>query len=355
MKISTVIGARPQFIKAAMVSRALKSNSINEEILHTGQHFDTNMSQVFFDQMGIPEPAVDLKINGGSHGEMSGNMLIALERQFEMRKPNVVLIYGDTNSTLAASLAAAKLHIPIAHVEAGLRSFNMNMPEEVNRIVADRLSTHLYCPTRSAVDNLAAEGVRENVFLVGDVMYDAAIAFGQLAAEHSTITRQLNIHNEPFGLVTLHRQENTDDAKRLRNILETLANMTNDLPLLFPLHPRTRQAVARENLEHLLDAFILTDPLPFLDMVLLEKQAKLIFTDSGGVQKEAYFHGVPCITLRDETEWVETVHAGWNQVVGADPDAIKHAVSQANTGGSIAEYGDGSCAEKIATLLLDIH
>ena len=205
MKISTVIGARPQFIKAAMVSRALKSRSINEEILHTGQHFDTNMSQVFFDQMGIPEPAVDLKINGGSHGEMSGNMLIALERQFEMRKPNVVLIYGDTNSTLAASLAAAKLHIPIAHVEAGLRSFNMNMPEEVNRIVADRLSTHLYSlPDRPST--IWQQKASVETFLVGDVMYDAAIARA-ISCRTQTITRQLNIHNEPFGLVTFIARE----------------------------------------------------------------------------------------------------------------------------------------------------
>jgi len=353
----TVVGARPQFIKAAMVSRAIVAHNrsgatpqIMEEIIHTGQHYDENMSKIFFQQMRIPKPAVNLNTGSGSHGEMTGRMLEKIEREIMARKPDWVLVYGDTNSTLAGALAAAKLHVPVAHVEAGLRSFNKRMPEEINRILTDHVSSLLLCPTRAAVANLANEGITRGVYQVGDVMYDAAFVFGEIAEHESSILRDLGLAPKGYLLATIHRAENTDDLSRLQSILAAFAGL-GEL-VVFPIHPRTRSRVDALNLKSNITNLKFIDPVSYLDMVQLEKNSRVILTDSGGVQKEAYFHGVPCVTLRDETEWVETVAAGWNQVVGADSSKIMKAVREARTGKVIEEYGAGNTAEIIIQRLL---
>jgi UDP-GlcNAc3NAcA epimerase len=374
MKILTIVGARPQFIKAAMVSRALMAHNrrmgaaagertpsfpwpegaLREEILHTGQHYDPNMSAVFFDQLGIPAPAANLDINGGSHGQMTGRMLAAIVVQIQERRPDLVMVYGDTNSTLAGALAAAKLHVPVAHVEAGLRSFNRRMPEEINRVLTDHVAALLFCPTRTAVDNLAREGICDGVYHVGDVMYDAAQCFADMAAARSTILEDLGLARGQYLLSTVHRAENTDDPRRLENILEALALLSQRFTVVFPLHPRTRRKIedgARARGASPTTRVKLIPPVSFLDMVQLEKNARCILTDSGGVQKEAYFHRVPCVTLRDETEWRETVAAGWNQLAGTDVQGICRAVDQAGQGGTIVDYGDGACSHKIVQIM----
>ncbi len=311
LKILAVVGARPQFVKAAMVSRAVLrhnerggSPAVVEELVHTGQHYDHAMSQVFFDEMGIPPPSVNLAVGSGSHGQTTGRMLEGIEREIEARLPDWVLVYGDTNSTLAAALAAAKLHVPVAHVEAGLRSFNRRMPEEVNRVLTDHVAELLFCPTRAAVENLAREGIARGVHHVGDVMYDAALAFGEMARRRSRILEELGLTPKQYHLATVHRAENTDDRARLSGILEGLGELARETPVVLPLHPRTRKRIGESGLESVTGSIRLIEPVPFLDMVRLEQEAKVILTDSGGVQKEAYFHGVPCVTLRDETEWV---------------------------------------------------
>lgn len=359
MKIVTVVGARPQFIKAAAVSRAIASESsgrLSEVLVHTGQHYDENMSGVFFDELGIPSPTHNLEISGGSHGAMTGKMLEAVEKVLLAEKPDWLLIYGDTNSTLAGALAAAKLHIPVAHVEAGLRSFNMKMPEEVNRIISDRVSSLLFCPTSAAVLNLAAEGISDNVHNVGDVMYDVALFYRNKAGENSTALSRFGLVPKDFALATCHRAENTNDPDRLRGILVGLAQVAARMPVVLPLHPRTRKLVADYGLGEWLNRLTVTDPLPFLDMVALEQAAALVLTDSGGVQKEAFFYEVPCITMRDETEWVETVDAGWNRLVSADADRIVQAAEEALSGRvarhAAAPYGDGHASEKIVAHLL---
>jgi UDP-GlcNAc3NAcA epimerase len=358
VSILSVVGARPQFVKAAMVSRAIAVHNRTgapprfvEELVHTGQHYDPEMSEVFFEQMGIPRPAVNLEAGSGSHAEMTGTMLMGLEREIAAREPHAVLLYGDTNSTVAGALAAAKLHIPVAHVEAGLRSFNRRMPEEVNRVLTDHVSSLLFCPTSAAVANLRREGIREGVHHVGDVMYDAALAFRPVAEERSDVLRRLALEPCNYHLATMHRAENTNAPGRLRAIFAALATLARRRPVVLPLHPRTRQYIRDHDLEELAAPITLVDPVPFLDMVRLEQHARVILTDSGGVQKEAYFHGVPCVTLRDETEWVETLDAGWNQLVGADTDAIIRAAEQADTGGAIDEYGNGHAAEEVVKLL----
>nr|WP_197713235.1 UDP-N-acetylglucosamine 2-epimerase (non-hydrolyzing) [Polynucleobacter necessarius] len=328
LKIITVVGARPQFIKAAAVSRAISSHfsdKIEEKIIHTGQHFDENMSQVFFDELGVPKPHYNLAISGGSHGAMTGRMLEGIEQVLLNEKPDWLLIYGDTNSTLAGALAAAKLHIPIAHVEAGLRSFNMRMPEEINRIVSDRISTLLFCPTETAVQNLKAEGITRGAINVGDVMYDVALYYKNRGVQSSNILERLNLLGKNFILATCHRAENTDDIIRLTNIIEALAQLAKSKPVVLPLHPRTKKLLADFGMENKLGSILCVDPLPFLDMVALEQSAKIIMTDSGSVQKEAFFYGVPCITMREETEWVETVDLGWNILVGASKEKILEA------------------------------
>ncbi|QWG14892.1 UDP-N-acetylglucosamine 2-epimerase (non-hydrolyzing) [Bradyrhizobium sediminis] len=329
MKIVTIIGARPQFIKAAALSRAIKdrfAGRVEEILIHTGQHHDDNMSKVFFDELDIPDPRHHLGISGGRHGEMTGRMLGAIEAKLIEEKPDWVLIYGDTNSTLAGALAAVKLHIPLAHVEAGLRSFNMRMPEEVNRIVSDRFSTLLFCPTATAVVNLAAEGITKGVHNVGDVMYDVALFYKTLARQQTNILARLGLEEGRYLLATCHRAENTDDPQRLSQIMQVMVELARDFPVVFPLHPRTRDLLVTHGLSDKLASLKVTLPLPFLDMVALEQSAHLILTDSGGVQKEAYFFGVPCVTMRDETEWIETVSLGWNKIAGADKNKILAAV-----------------------------
>jgi UDP-GlcNAc3NAcA epimerase len=357
MKIVTIVGARPQFVKAAMVSRILtRTDGAQELLVHTGQHFDHSMSDVFFVELGIADPVHFLGVSGGSHGEMTGRMLASIEQVLEAEKPDAVLIYGDTNSTLAGALAAAKLHIPVAHVEAGLRSFNMRMPEEVNRIIADRLSTHLYCPTDLAVRNLATEGITNNVHNVGDVMFDAALKFAALAETHGTIMDELGLTPRNYALVTCHRAENTDDSERLTQIISGLAKLSEDMTVILPLHPRTRKCIKLFGLESLTGHIRFIEPVSYLNMIQLESGAKLILTDSGGVQKEAFFFSVPCITMRDETEWTETVDLGWNTLVGANTAAILAAVSNhANVPKQSAHpYGEGNASEAIVALLMQM-
>lgn len=359
MKIVTVVGARPQFIKAAAVSRAIRDDyegQIDEVLVHTGQHYDDNMSKVFFEELDIPRPKYNLEISGGQHGAMTGRMLEGVENVLLQEKPDWLLIYGDTNSTLAGALAAAKLHIPVAHVEAGLRSFNMRMPEEVNRILADRVSSLLFCPTETAVNNLKTEGVNRGVHNVGDVMYDVALFYRERAKQSSTVLQTLALTPGAFALATCHRAENTDDPQRLTSILSALAEIATQLPVVLPLHPRTRKLISDYGLLPLLAKLTVTDPLPFLDMVALEQASRIILTDSGGVQKEAFFYGVPCITMRDETEWVETVDLGWNQLVGASTPSILSAANgiMQNQPKSVSAkpYGAGKAASDILALMI---
>jgi UDP-GlcNAc3NAcA epimerase len=359
MKIVTVVGARPQFIKAAAVSRVIGAqyaSTINEVLVHTGQHYDENMSKVFFEELDIPEPKYNLEISGGRHGAMTGRMLEAVEKVLLQERPDWLLVYGDTNSTLAGALAAAKLHIPVAHVEAGLRSFNMRMPEEVNRTLADRVSTLLFCPTASAVENLEAEGVTRGVHNVGDVMYDVALFYCERARQHSTMLRQLNLKQGSFALATCHRAENTDVPQRLESVLSALDELAQGFSVVLPIHPRTRKLIGDYGLTPYLDRLIVVDPLSYLDMVALEQAARVVLTDSGGVQKEAFFYRVPCVTMRDETEWVETVESGMNQLVGASRERIVEAVAGVLKAplspNNLSPYGDGHAAEKVCQLLV---
>jgi UDP-GlcNAc3NAcA epimerase len=357
LKIVTVVGARPQFIKAAAVSRVIRgeyADRVQEVLVHTGQHYDSNMSAVFFEELGIPEPGYNLEISGGGHGAMTGRMLQALEGVLEQEKPDWVLIYGDTNSTLAAALAAVKMHIPVAHVEAGLRSFNMRMPEEVNRILADRVSTLLFCPTQVAVDNLRAEGVTRGVHLVGDVMFDVSLYYRDLARRSSDALGRFGLPEGGYVLTTCHRAENTDDPARLEAILRALGDIAERMPVLLPLHPRTRNIVAQRGLTAALGKTQVVEPLSFMDMVRLEQSARVVLTDSGGVQKEAFFYEVPCVTMRDETEWTETVDLGWNRLVGADRGRIVDAVLSARrpAGAPSRPYGDGAASKAILEHLL---
>jgi UDP-GlcNAc3NAcA epimerase len=358
MKIVTVVGARPQFVKAAAISRAIRtefSADIQEVLVHTGQHYDKNMSDVFFDELDIPHPNYNLEISGGNHGAMTGRMLEGVEKVLLQEKPDWLLIYGDTNSTLAGALAAAKLHIPVAHVEAGLRSFNMRMPEEVNRILSDRISSLLFCPTDTAVQNLASEGLRTGVHNVGDVMHDVALFFRERARQHSGAMERHGLREREFALATCHRAENTDDPAKLKGILAGLAAVAELMPVVLPLHPRTRKLASDYQLGSYLDRLHVIEPLPFLDMVALEQAAKLILTDSGGVQKEAFFFQVPCITLREETEWVETVSSGWNTLVGSDNHRIRAVadslVQGVGTRHAVTPYGNGDASKKILQLL----
>lgn len=349
-RILTVVGARPQFVKAAVVSRALARSGMDEVMVHTGQHFDANMSDVFFDELEIPPPRHNLGIGGGGHGANTGRSLEQIERVIGDERPALVLVYGDTDSTLAGALAAAKLCIPVAHVEAGLRSFNRRMPEEINRVLTDHVSTLLFAPSQVAVSNLEREGIAgPRVQMVGDVMCDAALSYGRLAAQRSRIVEQLSLQPRGYVLATLHRKENTDDPARLAAILAGLSSC--DVPVVLPLHPRTRKRIAEFGLEAG-GAIRIIDPVGYLDMMRLEQDAALIATDSGGVQKEAYFHRVPCLTLRDETEWVELVETGVNRLVGADRDAIAAGLRDREFRAARTDlYGDGATADRIAAAL----
>lgn len=348
MKVVSVVGARPQFIKAAAVSRVLRRQH-KEVLLHTGQHYDDLMSDVFFRELDLPRPDVNLGVGSASHGRQTGEMLIGIERVLLEERPDWVLIYGDTNSTLAGALAAAKLGIPLAHVEAGLRSFNRTMPEEINRVVADRLSDLLFCPTRTAVENLAREGMTSGVHLVGDVMYDILLQSLPLAERRSDILERLGLVPGAYLLATIHRAGNTDVRENLSAIIAGL-NAAGER-VVFPLHPRTRHALAQWGIVPA-ENVLLIEPVGYLDMLALEKNARLILTDSGGVQKEAYWLGIPCITLREETEWVETVEAGWNILVGTSVERIVKAVHTFRPREERpALFGDGRAGEKIVEIL----
>lgn len=346
MKILTVIGARPQFIKAAPFSKAIRQY-FNEVIVHTGQHYDENMSNIFFNEMGIPKPDYNLEIGSGRHGKQTGEMLIALEEVMLKEKPDYVVVFGDTNSTIAAALAAAKLHIPIGHIEAGLRSFNRNMPEEINRIATDVLSSQLFCPTSNAVDLLSKEGITKEVHACGDIMYDAMLHFLPIAEKKSGILDKLNLNDNDFYLFTMHRPENTDHPKRIKDIFMGLEACEG--PIIYPVHPRMRSVLEKPEIQEFVKKMtnlVLIDPVGYLDMIALEKAAYKIITDSGGMQKEAFFVKTPCITIRDESEWVETVDLGYNIIVGADTLKIQDAIENFNPKHDVNNpYGKGDSAK----------
>jgi UDP-GlcNAc3NAcA epimerase len=354
MKLVTIIGARPQFIKAATVSREIaKYNNINEIIVHTGQHFDANMSKIFFHQMQIPKPDYNLEINSLSHGAMTGRMTERIEEVLLHEKPDWVIVYGDTNSTIAGALAAKKLHIKVAHVEAGLRSFNRKMPEEINRILTDKISDLLLCPTEQAVKNLKDEGIGKHslarIVKCGDVMQDAAIFYSNLAQKP-----ELNLPKK-FVLSTIHRAENTDDPKRLTSIFDALSRISNDIPIILPLHPRTKKIISNSKLKINNSQLIFIDPVGYLEMIYLLKNCSMVMTDSGGLQKEAFFFHKPCVTLRNETEWVELVENGFNVVVGSNSDEIYIAYKKMinkDLNYNIDLYGRGKASNKIIRELL---
>jgi len=349
VKIVSIVGARPQFIKAAAISRELRKQHA-EILVHTGQHYDYEMSGIFFDGLELPLPEVNLGVGSGPHGAQTGAMLKGIEEILPAERADYVLIYGDTNSTLAGALAASKLSVPVAHVEAGLRSFNRRMPEEINRVVADHLSEVLLCPSDTAVRNLASEGIREGVHLVGDVMLDVLTwAKQRLVAQPSQVLDRLSLGRRRYLLATVHRSENTDNRERLRQILLALNSIAE--PIVFPVHPRARKVIAQASIP--LEPHVrLIDPVGYLEMVALTEAARLVLTDSGGLQKEAYWLCVPCLTMRDETEWVETVEAGWNTLVGTDRGAILRAVASfAPNGTHPPLYGDGQAAAKCVAQL----
>lgn len=384
MKVLSVVGARPQFVKAAVVSKRLRESGFEEQLLHTGQHYDFNMSEVFFRELELPEPNHYLGIGSGRHGEQTARMLTEIEDVLLREDPDLVLVYGDTNSTLAGALAPVKLHIPVAHVEAGLRSYNRQMPEEVNRVVTDHCSSILFCPTETAVRNLQAEGFRNVVAdsdlgsggeplskgplvaNVGDVMLDIAQQTDRMLASRSPgkaeVLERFNLRPREYVLATIHRASNTDEERNLRGILTAMQEVAQSgLTVLFPIHPRTRRALERFDLSAMLetDGLVAGDPVSYMDMIALESQARLLLTDSGGVQKEAYFFGVPCVVAREETEWTELVEIGWNRIAGAETGRIVEAVR-----GTLAEdfsrksrtefYGDGHAAKRIAAVLRSV-
>jgi UDP-GlcNAc3NAcA epimerase len=361
-KIVTVLGARPQFIKASVVSSSLEAQGhISEIVIHTGQHFDANMSKVFFSELGMSAPKFNLRINSQGHGAMTGRMLIEIEKVLLAEQPDAVLVYGDTNSTLAGALAAAKLNIPVAHVEAGLRSFNVQMPEEINRVLTDRVSKWLFTPSATATRHLQNEGMgSEKILEVGDVMYDVALHHGaRLQCRPSRLVRlrksDQRIQLNGYCLATIHRAENTQDLQRLTAIVRAFTELAKEIPVCWPLHPRTRAVLAQAGqLERLARSVVLIDPVGYLDMVELEKFAALIATDSGGVQKEAFFYGVPCVTLRDETEWTELVDAGWNRLsppTSSDNILTDLRAALGSKGQAIQPYGNGDAAQRIALTL----
>ncbi|GAA0076897.1 UDP-N-acetylglucosamine 2-epimerase (non-hydrolyzing) [Clostridium sp. CTA-5] len=348
MKVLTVIGARPQFIKAATVSNKIRKNN-TEILVHTGQHYDNNMSDIFFEELGIPKPDYNLSIGSSNHGHQTGSMMIALEEIYLKEKPDMVLVYGDTNSTLAGALCASKLLIPVSHVEAGLRSFNKTMPEEQNRILTDHISDLLFVPTLTAENNLKAENITKGVYNTGDVMYDAINLFKERAKEMSNIVEKLDLAPESYILSTIHRAENTNSIERLTSIIGALSNCNEKI--ILPLHPRTKKFIQEYNLP-IGENVTIIDPVGYLEMISLENNSKKILTDSGGVQKEAYFLKKPCITMRDETEWVETVNNGWNTIVGSDSNKILDAIANFNpTGNPPSAFGEGNTSEIITNII----
>ncbi|MCW5589276.1 MAG: UDP-N-acetylglucosamine 2-epimerase (non-hydrolyzing) [Legionellales bacterium] len=357
MKIISIVGARPQFIKAAAVSRVLKTkNQIHEEILHTGQHYDENMSSIFFQELSIPLPTYNLGVGSASHGQQTGIMLEKIENILLTKKPNLIVVYGDTNSTLAAALASVKLHIPVIHVEAGLRSFNRYMPEEINRIIVDQVSSVLFCPTETSVSNLLREGIeKDKIHLVGDVMYDAALFYRKSALRKQGILKENKLIEKNYVLATIHRAENTDNITILKLLFQQLNHLARTIPVVMPLHPRTLHILQGYGLlNELTKNITLIQPVSYMNMIILESNAKLIVTDSGGVQKEAYFYRVPCITVRDQTEWVELIDSEWNLLV---PQAKFNLLNQiiedrvGHYGKNIELYGAGKAANKIADII----
>lgn len=347
-KILTILGARPQFIKAAAVSNQMRGR-IEEILVHTGQHYDPNMSDVFFEELNIPKPKYHLNIGSGSHGAQTGDMLREIEKVLLAEKPDFVMVYGDTNSTLAGALAASKLLIPVIHIEAGLRSFNKAMPEEQNRILTDHISDLLCVPTQTAVNHLKSEGITKGVHLVGDVMYDGILHFSKIAHEKSNILQHLDLKEGEFMLCTIHRAENTNDPERLKSICSALSSV--DTKIILPLHPRTVNYIANYGI-NLGENVQVIEPVGYLDMVRLMAACSKIVTDSGGVQKEAFFLAKPCITMRDETEWVETVENGWNRIVGAETSQIKDAILNFNPTQERKDYfGSGNAVEQIINLI----
>lgn len=347
-KILTVIGARPQFIKAVIVSKELL-HRYEEVVLHTGQHYDENMSGIFFRELGLRDPDINLGIGGGSHSEQTAGMLIGIEKAINAVQPDMVLVYGDTNSTLAGSLAGAKSGVPVVHIEAGLRSFNRGMPEEINRVITDHISSILFCPTDQSVANLANEGITNQVHLVGDVMFDTFKWMGDFTSKDSSLFTRLSASPREYSLLTIHRAENTDTPERLYRILNAINRVEGKV--IFPVHPRTANAIQQIKWTPASNVCLIS-PVGYMDMVQLEQKAECIITDSGGIQKEAYWAGVRCITLRKETEWVETVHTGWNVLVDDDPEAIIYQHSSFHPNQSRPPvYGDGRAASKIVQTL----
>lgn len=357
-QIVTVVGARPQFVKAAVISRLVaRREDICEHLIHTGQHYDDNMSDVFFREMDIPRPVVNLEIGSGGHGKQTGEMLAAIEHELQVHKPNAVLVYGDTNSTLAGALAAAKLHIPVAHIEAGLRSFNRKMPEETNRVVTDHVSDLLFAPTETAVENLRHEGLQDRLIEhSGDVMFDAALHYLEAARALDSVAQRNGLEDGHFTLATIHRAENTDSDLTLRNILDGLNSVGSEMPVLFPMHPRTLAAIHRARLDVKQFANIhVVPPVSYFEMLNVLNAAGLIVTDSGGVQKEAFFFRTPCVTLRTETEWLETISLGWNRL--CSPTSSSEIATACNamlgvSGEKGSPYGDGRSGEAILEALI---
>jgi UDP-N-acetylglucosamine 2-epimerase (non-hydrolysing) len=351
MKVTSILGVRPQFVKASVVSRELRKK--HEEILiHTGQHYDYQMNKVFFEQLNIPEPDYHLNIGSGTHGYQTGEMLKKIEEVLLKEKPDLVLTYGDTNSTLAGALAASKLQIKTAHVESGLRSFDRSMPEEVNRILTDHCSDILFCPTQNAVDNLRNEGITENVHLTGDVMADSLLYNREIAENKSTILNDLGLKSKEYLVATIHRASNTDNERNLKNIVDAFSELNETI--IFPLHPRTEKFLKKYGFyERLKSSVILTQPLGFLEFIKLMDHAKMILTDSGGVQKEAYILKVPCITLRENTEWIETVDDGWNVLAGTDKEKIVRMVNDVKPALSTHRnvFGNGKACDNIASIV----
>lgn len=358
-KIATIVGARPQFIKASVVSEKLKEAEIQEIVIHTGQHYDYNMSDVFFKELGMKKPDYNLETGSGSHGDMTGRMLIEIEKVFLKEKPDMVLVYGDTNSTLAGALAASKLNIPAAHVEAGLRSYNRKMPEEINRVLSDHISEYLFAPTEIAVRNLEKEGIIKNVFSVGDVMFDVALKVRKnLDGMVPEVLGKYDLQENSFILATIHRADNTDIEGNLRNIWEALIEIANSVgKVFFPIHPRTKKCLEKHNYFNSVipENLIIADPVPYSEIIILESSARVIVTDSGGVQKESYFFKTPAVIPRDETEWVEIVDSGWNVLSGANKEKIISAVGKFYKDGNnrkwIEFYGDGNAAGKIVDII----
>ena len=345
MKILSVVGARPQFIKAAQVSKQIRKY-FQEILVHTGQHYDYGMSPIFFEELDIPNPDYNLGIGSGKQGEQTGKMIMEMEKVILKEEPDLVLVYGDTNSTLSGALAAVKLSVPIGHVEAGLRSYNRRMPEEINRLITDHLADILFCPTETAVKNLKKEGITKGVFNVGDVMYDALLVNIKIATQRSRILKDINLKPKTYHYATIHRAENTDKKENLKNILEGFSK-SKEL-IIFPIHPRTKKMIDEFKLK-ISDNIKIVDPLGYLDNLVLMTNAKKILTDSGGVQKEAYFLKIPCITLRAETEWVETVRAGWNILAGTSPEKIVSNINNFSPKSSQRDYfGEGNAAVNIA-------